>query len=100
MTNDDHVALCMPGVAATGRFSLMEWTSDNGEQTYTTTRGSCRATITRNLTGGWTAVVGSTRLTIGRNSFTTREVAQAWCERELGELAATEECRLDYRYEQ
>jgi hypothetical protein len=70
----------------------MEWTRDNGGQTYTATLGPCLATVSRNPTGGWTAVVSRMGGAEGQNDFPTVAAAQAWCETWLAHLEVTGQC--------
>jgi hypothetical protein len=70
----------------------MEWTSDNGNQHYTTTQGSCQCVVWHHPDGDWAALISRDGHAVDQNWFPALEDAWAWCEARLAELAEVGRC--------
>ena len=70
----------------------MEWTSDNGNQRYTTTHGSCQAVVWQLADGDWAALISREGHAVDQNWFPALEDAWAWGEARLAELAVVGRC--------
>ena len=70
----------------------MNWTSDNGGQTYTAQQDSCEGLVWRTTSGEWRALVSWAGSAVGHATFTTLEDAQAWCEAHVADLSVIGRC--------
>ena len=73
----------------------MNWSRDNGGQTYTTQQDSCQALVWRTRLSEWRALVSWEGSAVGQADFATLETAQAWCEAQIATLLAVGRCTGD-----
>ena len=81
-------AATKPGLAATTRETLMEWTSDHRGERYATTQGRYEAVVWQHAPGVWHARVCRDSAVEAQTTCPTLEDAWSWCEAQLAALVA------------
>ena len=73
----------------------MDWTSDTTGAQYTLTHGTCHARVWQSPVDHWSAVVTTTRSTVGQENFIQVADAWAWCERQLAAFVDDGHCTAE-----
>jgi hypothetical protein len=99
MTNDNHAALCVSGMAAPGAgghaMTDAGWTRDVTGRQYTLIQGVYHGMVWHASTGEWIALLSQDGHALQHTRCLTLKEAQAWCEAQLAALVAARRCTGD-----